>query len=806
MRPNRLDLQGFAAFREPTSIDFEGRDLIAFTGPTGAGKSSIIDGIAFALYGSVARYGKENLIAPIINTLSNEARVHLDFSIGPARYSAVRIVRRTASGASTKEARLEQTDGQGPPVVLAGTAAEVTREVEALLGLSFAQFTKTIVLPQGDFARFLTESAGDRQGLLRRLLGLDVYASMGTTARSRSKEASIEADATKQALGNIEIVTDAAIARLTKAADKIELATEEASRTHTELFDAMANRDLTAAAIDKTDAAIAKLEATTVPDDAAAYGSDVEAADKALTSAAAAAEKTERKRSTAVEALQALTPMNEIEAALALRDRADELKSSGAELDAAAKAAAAQLAEARKASESIDSQLVRAREELQETRKAAGAAGIAATLSVGDNCPVCAQLIDELPEVHNHDVARLESLLDQAEGAAGQARSAVESASTAATTAELQAASAREALEEVTEQLSDIPTRSVLKATAKKIQTATTKLEQATAAANEAADKLEAATLARTALDDQKAELLHSFVEARDAVSFLNPDVPSHDDVYANWRELSDWCSAKAKELGQERKELTTATDRHDKELKALRKELVRHGKPFGLTIDDDPTGETMYAQLARGRDLAIAARDDAVLRQKRDAKNAERVIALEEEAIVATELGRLLNAKGFEQWLMADVMLDLADRATERLSVLSSGAYSLTTDGTDFAVVDHRNADEERSARTLSGGETFLASLALALALAESITEMASTAIPPTESVFLDEGFGTLDGETLDVVASAIEELGASGRLVCIVTHIGELAERIPQHLRVLRSPTGSVVTQTEVTAGGLT
>ena len=192
-----------------------------------------------------------------------------------------------------------------------------------------------------------------------------------------------------------------------------------------------------------------------------------------------------------------------------------------------------------------------------------------------------------------------------------------------------------------------------------------------------------------------------------------------------------------------------------------------------------------------------VATRDDAAFRKKRDADNAARITELEEEALVATELGRLLNAKGFEQWLMSDVMIDLAERATERLHVLSSGAYSLTTDGTDFSVLDHRNADEVRSARTLSGGETFLASLSLALALADSITDMASTAIPPTESVFLDEGFGTLDPETLDVVATAIEELGAAGRLVCIVTHISDLADRLPQHVRVSKGPTGSTITQ---------
>ena len=94
-----------------------------------------------------------------------------------------------------------------------------------------------------------------------------------------------------------------------------------------------------------------------------------------------------------------------------------------------------------------------------------------------------------------------------------------------------------------------------------------------------------------------------------------------------------------------------------------------------------------------------------------------------------------------------------------------------------------------------MSGGETFLTSLALALALADSITDIASTSTPPLESMFLDEGFGTLDPETLDIVATAIEDLGSSGRLVGIVTHIPSLAERVPMQINVTPTPSGSVV-----------
>jgi DNA repair protein SbcC/Rad50 len=100
--------------------------------------------------------------------------------------------------------------------------------------------------------------------------------------------------------------------------------------------------------------------------------------------------------------------------------------------------------------------------------------------------------------------------------------------------------------------------------------------------------------------------------------------------------------------------------------------------------------------------------------------------------------------------------------------------------------VIDHTNASQARPARTLSGGETFLASLALALTLADQLAGLAAAGTARLEALFLDEGFGTLDAETLDVVAAALDELGARGRMVGIVTHVRELAERLPVRFEV--------------------
>jgi exonuclease SbcC len=138
---------------------------------------------------------------------------------------------------------------------------------------------------------------------------------------------------------------------------------------------------------------------------------------------------------------------------------------------------------------------------------------------------------------------------------------------------------------------------------------------------------------------------------------------------------------------------------------------------------------------------------------------------------------------------------------ATRLLLELSRGQYSLSFDNrrNEFGVVDHANADEPRLARTLSGGETFLASLALALALSEQVTRLAARGGARLDAIFLDEGFGTLDADTLDTVAAAIEELGARGHVVGLVTHVPELAERVPVRFEVTKDPRGSRVVRVD-------
>ena len=154
------------------------------------------------------------------------------------------------------------------------------------------------------------------------------------------------------------------------------------------------------------------------------------------------------------------------------------------------------------------------------------------------------------------------------------------------------------------------------------------------------------------------------------------------------------------------------------------------------------------------------------------------------------------LKTDRFIGFLLDESIGDLALRASNELLGISANQYSLTSSKNNFTVVDHANADEHRSVVTLSGGETFLASLALALALARGIADIAGhSAGARLDAMFIDEGFGMLDPESLDQAVEALEKLQDGERMVGIITHVPTLAERIPDGLRVERKVEGSVV-----------
>ncbi|NQZ08106.1 MAG: AAA family ATPase [Algicola sp.] len=136
-----------------------------------------------------------------------------------------------------------------------------------------------------------------------------------------------------------------------------------------------------------------------------------------------------------------------------------------------------------------------------------------------------------------------------------------------------------------------------------------------------------------------------------------------------------------------------------------------------------------------------------------------------------------------FAQGLTLDHLVYLANKQLTRLH----GRYYLRrkdTEALELLVIDTWQADTVRDTKTLSGGESFLVSLALALALSDLVSHKTSI-----DSLFLDEGFGTLDSETLDTALNALDSLNASGKMIGVISHIEAMKDRIPVQIQVIKA-----------------
>jgi exonuclease SbcC len=153
-----------------------------------------------------------------------------------------------------------------------------------------------------------------------------------------------------------------------------------------------------------------------------------------------------------------------------------------------------------------------------------------------------------------------------------------------------------------------------------------------------------------------------------------------------------------------------------------------------------------------------------------------------------------------FERYVLAAFLDDILREANVRLRKMTAGRFELLrkTDrskgnvqsGLELLVFDQYTG-QERHVKTLSGGESFKASLSLALGLADVVQNYAGGV--SLETMFIDEGFGTLDPESLDQAIEALMDIQSSGRLVGIISHVPELKERIDIRLEVIAGQTGS-------------
>ena len=252
----------------------------------------------------------------------------------------------------------------------------------------------------------------------------------------------------------------------------------------------------------------------------------------------------------------------------------------------------------------------------------------------------------------------------------------------------------------------------------------------------------------------------------------------------------------------------------------ATARERVRLGledpQIAALSGQEEDLLEAAAAELAQ----ADAAARQAASAQARTAESHEHLrravdgveqaaTAYEEAAGSSADLIRVANlARGDNEagtplatWVLQARFEEVLVFANERLSQMSSGRYGLIRvaeetsqrrrrKGLGLAVVDHLGDERTRDPRTLSGGETFYVSLSLALALADVVS--AESGGVSLETLFIDEGFGTLDADTLQAVMAQIDHLRAGGRTVGIVSHVAELRDQIAERIAVRRVASG--------------
>jgi len=185
----KLKVEGFTCFRKPVEVDFSDLELFAITGPTGSGKSSLVDAILFALYGKIPRLGTD--LSSLISQGMKNANVLLEFMMGNIKYK----VARKSSLTKASQAILDECHEDTWQGVCSGVR-QVNQKITKILGLDYEAFTRCIVLPQGEFAQFLEDSK-ERQEILIRLLDLEILGEM-------QKEASQKYEETKERMETLQ--------------------------------------------------------------------------------------------------------------------------------------------------------------------------------------------------------------------------------------------------------------------------------------------------------------------------------------------------------------------------------------------------------------------------------------------------------------------------------------------------------------------------------------------------------------------------------------------------------------------------
>lgn len=913
MRPVYLEMNAFGPYAGREVLDFRRlgeRTLFLICGPTGAGKTTILDAVTYALYGDTS--GDERTGAHMRSEYAppqEETYVSFRFSIGSAHY---RVERRPEQELAKKRgegtrrvpagAALFETDEEGDELkAIATKSVSVTREVQRLLGFESKQFRQVVLLPQGDFRRLLLARSDERQQIMQTLFRTQKYEVFLTRLKERydglRSTYNAGEDEVKNVLAGVGLEGEeetASEVRRRRRAVAAAAALAEKKKRLGELADTEEKRNAADRERVLLKALLPKIEALA----ATAGEARRAAADASDAKRACDAAEKERRRLA--------------ERAEALKKETDTLKDAPAEAEKAAETA--RLCEARvkteeraaameKEAAGLKAECVKARLGAEQAARAAKeadlaykniqiallngqAAALAAALEADRPCPVCGSTHHPAPAAGSTAVPAPDEV-ERAEKKAAETK-LVLTRKEAELSRQEAFAKAKDA--EYARLRADVPADGGPEEWREKTARAETRaaaLREEAAAyaafvkeAEETARLLQEAAVRAEAVKDDFARKERLRIEKEAAAASLYRDIPGEFHVQGaaarKVRELDAFIAAYDKErkdlegtvLGEEkslaaaqgaeanlRREVIRLRERYGEAREKLKEEILAAGfadweecrrlqgegerkEKLKQRLDGYRTALHRTEGLAEAEKKATAGRQrpdmdayEARLAEKEGAykellarvegaraeaqsldRAVKRIEALRREQDQLREefrtVGNLydLTSGGqsgvsLERYVLGALLDEVLAAANLRLAVMSRSRYSLQRSvswedrrikkiGLDIEVFDQYTG-YARPANTLSGGESFLASMSLALGLAD-VVQAYSGGIH-MDTIFIDEGFGTLDGETLDTALKVLVQLKESGRLVGIISHVPELKERITTRLVIDKTDRGS-------------
>jgi DNA repair protein SbcC/Rad50 len=918
MRPLKLVVSGFTCFKDIQTVDFANLELFAILGQTGAGKSSLLDAMTFALYGVTPRLGRNDVTALIAQGATG-LMVSLEFEVGTQTFRASRI---KSGAAKETQVRFERLEASGWVTAVEGVKIKDTSAaIEAVVGLDFKGFTRAILLPQGEFDRFLRGNASERRELLKGLTNLDQLEKMREMASERAKGFKAKSDAIKTLLeGEYAVATAEALelieselltleadlksAQVSLESNRTQLEeAREVTRIVQELERARTNlRALTAQAGDleanRERAGAARRAANVLPRLEAFERSEraLKLAESDLEKRIAARDlvqknfdRAEELHDAAREAAEAIPKLEvRLNSLIEARERLKRLRALGGRLENAEegfvwnedrfsrleglraqvpvlarfdadlndlereeKTSSERIRNLETDADKLTLQLEACKNEGIEAGKTANASKLAraaaekdnrvaaalAGVQVGDPCPICGTTLKKLPDLEQNNLAEMVLAQEQAEANLRELRDeyARIKAELAATNTNLNRS--RQEHERFAEKRTRLEHDrvNVLEVFAAELgatENVEAKLKQARGdllaglafEVSNLTGGLDPEEAAREAQSEKK-NLQTKLESARENWTNAKASLTQSKDALETAGETKTNRELESKERGNELEQALTTNNfanpnearqasLNETEIERLEQSGLEHAKKTGelqariTNLLENQRGRTIEADQLENleqhvRELERQIRDGNANQGRLEQQRREISTRKKRANELQRDKGKLdkqydtyaaltleLRSDNFQEYMLAQLQHDLLARASTMMREITRERFTLQLIDGEYAVLDNWNALEPRSVRTLSGGESFIASLSLALALSDELA--GSKALG---ALFLDEGFGTLDSEALDAVAGVLETIQTQGRMVGIITHVQALAERLPNRLIVEKGPVSSRV-----------